>query len=238
MTTHARRTEAKSLDQIAREWDALAERRHQQISQGVDLSFRHTLAPLTAELLSECDNSLVLDVGCGTGELTYEIAREADHVVAFDLSRRSLAIAEKHVRGQPVEFIHGSLHELVSELANRQFRTVVAAMTLMTAPDLRSVAQDLARVLAGEGCLVATLTHPWFWPRYWGYDQEPWFDYHAEFFIEAPFQITNDKTDLVTTHVHRPLEVYIKTFSDHGFALEELREPTPVQASELSLIHI
>ena len=105
--------------------------------------------------------------------------------------------------------------------------TAVAVMTLMTAPDLRGLAKALAGLLRTHARFIATLTHPCFWPRYWGYEREPWFRYDRETFIEAPFVISKRQTDLRTTHIHRPLEHYLTVFAEEGFVLDALAEPMP-----------
>jgi hypothetical protein len=74
-------------------------------------------------------------------------------------------------------------------------------MTLMTAPDLRAFAKALATLLQARGRFVAILTHPCFWPRYWGYEEEPWFHYEREIFIEAPSQRAPPRSEPPTSIV-------------------------------------
>lgn len=108
-------------------------------------------------------------------------------------------------------------------------------MTLMTVPDLRGFAKSLATLLQTGARFVATLTHPWFWPRYWGYEQEPWFRYEMETFVEAPFVISRCRTDIRTTHIHRPLARYVNVFAEEGFQLNALVEPMP--AAEIQALY-
>jgi len=91
---------------------------------------------------------------------------------------------------------------------------------------LMRFAEALARLLQIGGVFVATLAHPWFWPRYWGYEKEAWFSYSREIFIEAPFEISHHRTQFTTTHIHRPLEYYLAAFASFGFSLDALVEPT------------
>jgi hypothetical protein len=97
----------------------------------------------------------------------------------------------------------------------------------MTAPDLRGFAKALAVLLQARARFIATLTHPCFWPRYWGYESEPWFCYERETFIEAPFVISKRRTEVRTTHIHRPLQQYVNVFAEEGFRLDALAEPIP-----------
>jgi hypothetical protein len=97
----------------------------------------------------------------------------------------------------------------------------------MTVPDLRAFAKALAKLMQVRARFVATIIHPCFWPKYWGYEDELWFHYEVETFIEAPFVISKRQTEVRTTHVHRPLEQYFKCFDEQGFRLDAITEPMP-----------
>src|SRR5690348_6160248 len=96
----------KSVEEMTREWDQLAEERHRQITSGEDLSFRHVVAPSTLRLLEAANTSVVVDVGCGTGHFTVELARIAKRVIAIDPSGASIEVAKEVCRGhQNVRFV-------------------------------------------------------------------------------------------------------------------------------------
>lgn len=218
----------KTHADLVREWDRLAEERHRQITSGDDLSFHHVVVPTTWRLLDGTDRTRVLDVGSGTGEFTLQLARSSGAVIAVEPSKISVAIARSVCLGVVnVRFIESSLEEAEEFFSEEGATTAVAVMTLMTAPDLRGFAKALAGLLRGGASFIAMLTHPCFWPRYWGYEKEPWFRYEHETFIEAPFVISRRQTDLRTTHIHRSLAHYLTVFADEGFALEALAEPMP-----------
>lgn len=226
--TAIRRCSVKTHAELVREWDRLAEERHRQIASGDDLSFHHVVVPTTWRLLEGADRTLVLDIGSGTGEFTLQLARSSGTVIAVEPSKTSVALAREVCHGATnVRFVETSLEEAGGLLGEEGATTAVAVMTLMTAPDLRGLAKALAGLLRTHARFIATLTHPCFWPRYWGYEREPWFRYDREVFIEAPFVISKRQTDLRTTHVHRPLENYLTVFAEEGFALEALVEPMP-----------
>jgi SAM-dependent methyltransferase len=218
----------KSHADLAREWDQLAEERHRQIASGEDLSFEHVVVPTTWRLFEGADRAVVLDIGSGTGDFTARLAQVAGKVIAIEPSRASVALARRVCHAtQNVRFVEASLEEAATSLDEDPVTAAVAVMTLMTAPALRAFARALSAVLRARTLFVATLAHPCFWPRYWGYEEEPWFHYEVETFIEAPFVISRRRTDVRTTHVHRPLEQYVKVFADEGFRLDALAEPMP-----------
>jgi SAM-dependent methyltransferase len=223
-----RKCSTKSHVELAREWDQLAPERHRQIVSGEDLSFDNVVVPLTWRLFDGADPTVVLDIGSGTGDFTVRLAEHVRTVIAIEPSRVSMTLA-RLVCGdaQNVRYIEAPLEEAASVIDERAVTAAVAVMTLMTAPDLRGFAKALALLLRKGARFVATLTHPCFWPRYWGYEKEPWFSYGAETFIEAPFTTSKGSTGVRTTHIHRPLEQYVRVFAEEGFCLDALAEPMP-----------
>ena len=218
----------KTHADLALEWDQLAEERHRQIASGEDLSFEHVLVPTTQRLLEDANNALVLDIGSGTGDFTARLARIATRVIGVEPSSVSVALARRICfEARNVRFVQAPLEDSADALHGEHVTAAVAAMTLMTTPDLIRFAEALARLLEKGARFVATLAHPWFWPRYWGYETEEWFSYPREIFIEAPFEISRRRTEVITTHVHRPLEQYVSAFARVGFGLDALLEPMP-----------
>lgn len=220
----------KTTDQLAREFDNLAERRHRQIVNGKDLSFDHILVPMAVELLRDCDKTVLLDIGCGTGELTSILSRSASKILGVDPSRGSIEIARKLQFECPTEFFAKAIEDAEDLLSNQSISVAFAGMVVISVPVLELFAAALSRLLPSGAFFAATLTHPCFWPRYWMYENEPWFSYCNEVFVEAPFRISEDSTDVITTHIHRPLEEYLKVFENNGFRLRQMEEPMPSPA--------
>ena len=216
----------KSQEQVRQEWDRVAELRNTQISSGVDLSFHHVLSPTVLSLLNGENTRRVLDVGCGTGHLTNSLAAVAGQVVGVDMSSSNIALAKKtNAKTNNVDFVTATVEALSREHHN--FTVVVANMTMMTTLDLDTFCKACSCLLDQGGAFIWTITHPWFWPIYWGYDSAEWFDYSTEIQIEAPFSISRDNPGPTTTHVHRPLHRYSAALAASGFILETLEEPMP-----------
>ena len=218
----------KSLDDIGKEWDQIAHLRHKQIASGKDLSSKYILAPAVQELLQGCNLKRVLDLGCGTGELTRELAKVSTAIAGVDLSSLSIDIAQETcAEATNISFHRGSVEVFASQWAGPRFTTVVANMTLMDCLNLDSFVEAAAKLITPKGRFIATITHPWFWPYYWGYANADWFSYHREIVLEAPFRISAEVTDYVTTHVHRPLSSYLNSLSQAGFLVNQILEPHP-----------
>ena len=93
---------------------------------------------------------LILEVGCGRGELAERMSRELDaRVVAVDQSERMVELT----RQRGVEAIVGDVQDL--PFRDGIFDAAVAAWMLYHAADLELALRELRRVLRPDGRLVA-----------------------------------------------------------------------------------
>lgn len=223
-----RRVQNKSQNQIAQEWDSIAELRSQQIRSGKDISYDLILTPILLEMIGGCDRSAVLDVGCGCGFLTAKIAATAKRITGIDISPTSIRLAKDHCHGiTNVSFLNGAIEELTPGAEGHVFTLAVANMSLMAMLHLDAALSALSRLVRAGGHLAFTITHPCFWPQYWNYSRD-WFRYGEENVIEAPFHISLDQSDrFTTTHIHRPLEQYFSALEKSNFGIVQIRELMP-----------
>lgn len=228
MINQIKKVDQYSIDAIRAQWDRIAVDRNAQLRSGRDLSFEFVLKPTILELLEGMDCDSILDAGCGSGVLTEILAERARAVVGVDMSHVNIELAEgSSSRPENVEYCCDEL-ESFSTKSNERFSLIVANMVLQDSANLDQCLDALASQSFPNTALIATITHPWFWPTYWGYDREPWFKYSEEQAIEAPFRISTEVSPIgITTHFHRPLSVYVARLETAGFVLETIREPLP-----------
>lgn len=107
----------------------------------------------------------VLDVGCGTGDLTRLMARHFPRarVVGVDFTRAMLAIAAERTRGRAVArtvgFGEGSVLKL--PFRERAFDVASSAFVVRNVPRLADAFQELRRVLRPGGTLLTLeITEP------------------------------------------------------------------------------
>lgn len=217
-----------SRREIASEWDTVARVRDEQIRGGTDVSYNLVLLPEVLRMAKTVPHSIIVDVGCGTGVLTERLARLGSEVVGVDLSRESIAIARSSRKRPPnVEYVSVSIEQFAARRLG-YCDLAVANMVLQDAPYLKEFCKALVKVVRPIGHVAITLTHPWFWPEYWGYDRAPWFRYDREVAISAPFRISHAQSPVgMLTHFHRPLAKYFDIFASTGLRIVEFRELMP-----------
>lgn len=215
----------KDIEIIGKEWDNIAKKREELIDLKKDLSLEYVTKPCILRNLKESNSKRVVDLGCGSGYLTHEISKVVDECWGIDQSIRSISIAK-------TKYSSSNLHFIASSIKMYEFPkkvdTCVANMVFMGDPQWQDSISHLYGELPFGGRLLFTITHPCFWPKYWNYDNELWFDYCTETYIEADFTISLEKSFGITTHIHRPLSQYINDLITVGFSIEKLEEPRPI----------
>ena len=227
----ARPVEQCTTKQIACQWDKVAKARDDQIRSGLDVSYDQVLSPIIHGLMEAKASHRVLDVGCGSGVLSERIANLTQIVVGVDPSRQSIALANaSNLRPANTEYISESIENFVNTYQGDLFDTIIANMVLQDAADLAAFLYSVSKLLRRDGTFISTITHPCFWPAYWGYDRCEWFHYGQEIAIDAPFRISSVNEPVGrTTHFHRPLSQYIATFHDTNLQVDSIVEPFPAK---------
>lgn len=219
-------------EEVARQWDRIAAARHLQIAEGQDISYSMVVGPALLELAALHPQDRVLDVGCGTGHFSAALANRSESVVGIDISGASIAVARREFDSvKNLSFEAVGVEEFAAAFRGSPFDLATAHMSLMTVLKLNEVLEAISGVLTARSKLVASITHPWFWPMYWGYNQAEWFRYKDQIQIEANFGISAVPNIGVTTHVHRPLEAYVTALHSSGFRVCRVLEPVPDAAT-------
>jgi SAM-dependent methyltransferase len=121
----------------------------------------------TLEQLSLKGDEVVLDVGCGPGDLLHEMARRSARwraLVGFDFSPGMAAHAARGANGLPVHFFAGDAQAL--PFAARLFDVVMARHMLYHVPDIGLAVAEAARVLGPGGHFLALTNSAHSMPEY------------------------------------------------------------------------
>src|SRR3989304_1010748 len=107
------------------------------------------------EKLNIPSNSLVLDVGCGTGLLFSHVAADAQTVVGLDVSRKLLLQAKEHARKiRNVHVVQADADYL--PLKNDCFNIVFAFTVLQNMPKPLETLKEIKRTAKRDAAIVVT----------------------------------------------------------------------------------
>ena len=183
----------------------------------------HEYSPAFFELVPP-PGQATLEVGCGEGRVTRDLAARGHRVTAVDASPTLLAAAEQEMRD--AEYVLADAANLPFD--NNRFDLVVAYNSLIDIQDMPGAVRQVQRVLTPEGRFCVCVTHP--------LADAGLFEAREG---DAPFVISDSYLDSrrVACHVERdglemnfwgwsyPLSDYTRALEEAGFAIEALREP-------------
>lgn len=115
------------------------------------------LAPRFVKFAPIADGSRILDVGCGTGALSAEIARQSPHcqITGIDLSPEFVAYANSCAQRSNVNFQVGNAQSL--DFPDEQFDACLSQLVFNFFPDRRKALNELQRVTRRGGHICATV---------------------------------------------------------------------------------
>jgi SAM-dependent methyltransferase len=119
-----------------------------------------SVGPRAVEAAEVSDNDVVLDVACGNGNATIPAAKTGAKVTGLDLTPELLEKGKEAAEeaGVEIEWIEGDAMQLPFE--DESFDVVTSVFGCMFAPDHRTTAVELARVLKPGGRLVVAAWTP------------------------------------------------------------------------------
>src|SRR5215813_15273193 len=120
------------------------------LSYGMDGSWKSKLV----KMLALRGDEIVLDIACGTGDITFALGKSLPrgHVFGLDITQGMLDIAEakrRDARIQNVSFLRGDIMSL--PFSDAAFDCVTGGYALRNVPDLKSALQEIARTLKPGG---------------------------------------------------------------------------------------
>jgi ubiquinone/menaquinone biosynthesis C-methylase UbiE len=216
-------------DSSTRSWDAAADDwiAHADTSDYQNLFLR----PRMLALVGDVTGRRVLDLGCGEGAYSRELARRGARVTGIDGSGRLIAAARKRAAAAGLDIDHQQANaSALDRFASGSFDLVVASMILMNVEDYPAAIREAYRVLAPGGAIVLSITHPCF--------SAPVSDWVGgkgrrarHFAVDRYFERIAWRDRIASTfrtptlRRHRPLEDYMTGAIDAGFTLREFQEP-------------
>jgi len=179
------------------------------------------------DLLGDVAGARVLDVACGSGRVSRELARRGARVTGVDIADGLLERARAAEAAQALGIDYRLLSATSpATLAGETFDAVACNHGLADIDDLEGALGTIARVLRPGGRFAFCILHPCFpgwaaedapssWPRDAGYHAEGW------------WLADNPGIRGRVGSSHRTLSTYLNALVRHGLAIEAAAEPPP-----------
>lgn len=182
-----------------------------------------------------------LDIGCGEGTGTRELARLGANVTGIDISKNMINHAQNIEKTTPLGIKYISCSVLNLPFPDNSFDTVTAFCSLMDIQNLDKALEEISRVMKNDGFLQFSITHPCFWDQSnnWINDDDgkcigvqinSYFDQDHGKVNEWNFDAVDTEEELnlptfKTALFKRTFSQWIAALQKSGFYVEELIEP-------------
>ncbi|MEW9548138.1 class I SAM-dependent methyltransferase [Nonomuraea sp. NPDC050783] len=183
-------------------------------------------------LLGPVRGTRVLEIACGHGRVTRELARRGATVVGVDVSAPLIEKARAAERESPlgIDYLHADITAPPRPWSTAApYDAVVCAFGLSDIDDLDAAVTAAADVLRPGGTFTCAILHPCFpggrdvsgsWPPDGRYHDEGWWRAGAE--------LSSLRRQVGANH--RTLSTYLNTLRRHDLWLDVLSEPEPPAA--------
>jgi ubiquinone/menaquinone biosynthesis C-methylase UbiE len=228
--------------EVAALWESNAETWTRHARMGYDV-YRDALnTPAFLEILPPIDGLNGLDVGCGEGANTRQLARRGARMTAIDIAPTFTRNAQEAESAEPLGIRYQVADGMALPFRDESFNFVTAFMSLMDMPDPGLAIREAARVTAPGGFLQFSILHPCFSPphrrvlrdavgRTTGVELGRYFDrvdgeLDTWHFHTAPAEERAKVAPFRTPRFHRTLSQWVDFLIAANLAIEKLSEPS------------
>jgi SAM-dependent methyltransferase len=183
-----------------------------------------------------------LDIGCGEGSNTRELARIGARMVAVDIAPTFIRHARAMEASDPLGVVFQVADALSLPFADGSFDFVTAFMSMMDMPDQGRALQEAHRVLRPGGFLQFSILHPCFVPPHRrvlrnadgvttaievaGYFEATDGQVETWWFGTLPREERERVAPVRVPRFHRTLSGWVDIICRAGFVIEKLGEPS------------
>ena len=169
----------------------------------------------------------ILDVACGHGRITRELARRGADVVGIDIAGKLIGRAREIEQSEPVgvRYLHGDV-TAPHAIGGSEFDVVTCSYGLSDIDDLDLAIAAIGGALRPGGRFVFSILHPCFGG---GEDISGSWPATGTYFDEGRW-IAQETRSTLRRQVgasHRMLSTYLDTLRRHNLWLDQIAEPPP-----------
>lgn len=171
----------------------------------------------------------ILDLACGQGRLSRELARRGAHVIGVDISSAMLERARGREAQHPlhISYLHADITSQ-SALSGEVFDAITCSFGLSDIDDLDGAITSVSRLLRPDGFFAFSILHPCF-PGWEAAQASPSWSPEHGYYAEGWWRASSPAHGLrpKVGANHRMLSSYLTTFARKQLVLEEMIEPVP-----------
>lgn len=119
------------------------------LSFGLDQRWKRRLVQATAA----GPGTRALDLACGTGDITFQLAARGASVTGLDITTAMLSLARAKPNGHSIRWVAGDMTSL--PMPDASVDVMTTGYGLRNVPDLPRALREAHRVLADGGCLAS-----------------------------------------------------------------------------------
>jgi ubiquinone/menaquinone biosynthesis C-methylase UbiE len=193
---------------------------------------------------TEKNTSSILDLACGQGHFSFLCAEEGADVTGLDIAPELIEVANDRLKKSPAEIQKRLRFDIapandLQGITSKTYDTVLCVLALQNIKELDQTIGECMRVLRKGGRFVFVINHPSFRiPQYsdWHYDIDKKIQSRlvSKYMEEATIAIDMNPGSSsqsnrfakkqITYSFHRPLQLFTKLLSRHGFFVKRIEE--------------
>lgn len=208
-------------------WDENAQCRIDELESRFDKTYWEVLVPLFRKEVTKTGNNIkIIDIGCGLGFLTNEIASNVQGVTGIDTSTKSIEYAKSRFIKNNLEFFNISIIDFQKKYYNAHFDICIANMVFHNIPDLDDNLNAISKLLKRNGVLIFSIPHPAFWYNSRKFQKSEFYEYSEEKEFIVPFKIRNRaEHPCPISYWHRSIKRYSDLLTKNNFIINRQDEP-------------
>lgn len=227
-------------EDAAKAWNAGANAYDAFVESGADYYRLEVHGPAFVATCEPVRDRAALDLGCGQGYFSRQLASRGARVDAVDVAAELLAHAEAHEARQPLGIRYHSLSAamIAAHFPPGHFDIVTACMSVQDMADVPGTLGAAATVLRRDGRLVFSVPHPATDTAFREWERDGFGRKLAlkldRYFDTGP-TVCDWNMPRLTAHWASPcwrytLSEWTQLLLDAGFAIRHLHEPRPTAA--------
>ncbi|MGG4167909.1 class I SAM-dependent methyltransferase [Rossellomorea vietnamensis] len=188
--------------------------------------------PAMKEALPDLKGKRVMDLGCGTGELSkYCIEMGASAVVGVDISEKMITRALRENKDDNITYICSPIEDLSNQ--TEPFDLIVSSLAIHYIEDYESLIEKLHTLLKPGGILIYSTEHPVVTARkdmknWWKNENGERLHWALDHYREEGKREQHWYVDGVIKY-HRTIPTLVNGLICRGFMLEKMLEPLPTK---------